>query len=151
MITYTTGNILTADVEALVNPVNCVGIMGAGLALQFKQSFPGNFNAYAIACKNKEVYLGSVFVFETKQMANLHYIINFPTKNHWRDKSKIEDIEARLITLVAVIRQYNISSIAIPPLGCGLGGLSWAQVKRRIITAMVPLADTQVIIYEPVK
>ncbi len=149
MIEYKTGDLLNEEAEALVNTVNCVGIMGRGIALQFKKAFPENFKAYKQACKKNEVQPGKMFVFETKQLANPHYIINFPTKRHWRDKSDIEDIDAGLKALVDTIQQYNICSIAIPPLGSGLGGLNWAMVKPRIESILKSLPDVQVIIYEP--
>ncbi len=149
MITFTSGDILQADVEAIVNTVNCVGVMGRGIALQFQKAWPENFKAYAEACKNKQVQPGRMFVFNTDQLANPHYIINFPTKRHWRGSSRMEDIEAGLLALVATVREKNIRSIAIPPLGSGLGGLDWQQVKPKMQQAMHELADVQVIIYEP--
>lgn len=149
MIQYKSGNILQEDVEALVNTVNCVGVMGRGIALQFKNVFPENFKAYALACKHKEVQPGRMFLFETGQLTNPRYIINFPTKQHWRDKSQLADIQSGLIALVAMIHEYGIRSIAIPPLGSGLGGLNWAEVKKYIETALHPLTDVSVIIYEP--
>jgi O-acetyl-ADP-ribose deacetylase (regulator of RNase III) len=149
MIEYKNGDLLNEEAEALVNTVNCVGIMGRGIALQFKKAFPENFKAYKQACKKNEVQPGKMFVFETKQLTNPHYIINFPTKRHWRDKSDIGDIDAGLKALVDTIQQYNICSIAIPPLGSGLGGLNWAMVKPRIESILKSLPDVQVIIYEP--
>lgn len=149
MIEHKCGDILKEDAEALVNTVNCVGVMGRGIALQFKKAFPENFKAYASACKNDEVQPGRMFVFETGQLTNPRYIINFPTKRHWRGKSRIEDIETGLKALVTTIRQYDIHSIAIPPLGSGLGGLDWSEVKTRIETALQPLTDVHIIIYEP--
>src|SRR5262249_8288817 len=122
MIEYATGDILSADAEALVNTVNCVGIMGRGVALQFKNAFPSNFKAYAAACAQGDVQPGRMFVHETRTITNPKFIINFPTKRHWRGKSRIEDIETGLIALKAEIRNRNITSIAIPPLGSGLGG-----------------------------
>ncbi len=149
MIKYKSGDILKEDSEALINTVNCVGVMGRGIALQFKNAFPENFKVYAVACKNDEVQPGQMFVYETGQLTNPRYIINFPTKRHWRGKSRMVDIEAGLKALVEVIRQYNIQSIAIPPIGSGLGGLEWTEVKLRIETALRPLTDVSVIIYEP--
>ena len=121
MIQFKAGNILTEDTEALVNTVNCVGVMGRGLALQFKKAFPDNFKAYTSACKWDEVRPGRMFIFETGQLTHPHYIINFPTKRHWRAKSRIEDIEAGLGDLVREIRERNIRSIAIPPTGKRIG------------------------------
>ena len=149
MIDYTTGDILQADAEALVNTVNCVGVMGRGIALQFKNTFPGNFDAYAEACKRDEVQPGRMFVYETGFMHNPKYIVNFPTKRHWRGKSRIEDIETGLRALVVEIRARGVRSIAIPPLGSGLGGLDWAQVRARIDAAMRELGDVRVTVYEP--
>lgn len=149
MICYTQGDILTSDAEALVNTVNCVGIMGRGIALQFKNAFPANFKAYAVACKRREVLPGRLFVFDIGELTTPRYIINFPTKRHWRDKSRIEDIEVGLVTLVAEVRTRNIRSIAIPPLGCGLGGLDWAAVRPLIEQAFSPLLDIEVRIFEP--
>jgi O-acetyl-ADP-ribose deacetylase (regulator of RNase III) len=149
MIEYTSGNILYADVEALVNTVNCVGIMGRGIALQFRNAFPENFKAYAAACQRQEVQPGRMFVFATGELANPKYIINFPTKRHWRGKSRMEDIDAGLVDLIDVIRRYRIHSIAVPPLGSGLGGLEWDAVKPRIEAALQLLPEVHVRIHEP--
>ncbi|HEX3364377.1 type II toxin-antitoxin system antitoxin DNA ADP-ribosyl glycohydrolase DarG [Phenylobacterium sp.] len=149
MIELTTGNILQADAEALVNTVNCVGIMGRGIALQFKNQFPENFEAYAAACAREAVRPGKMFVFETRSLTNPKYIINFPTKRHWKGKSRMEDIESGLQALVAEIRERGIRSIAIPPLGSGLGGLAWLDVKPRIVDALRGINDVRVIIFEP--
>src|SRR5277367_2438846 len=149
MIRSATGDILAADAEALVNTVNCVGIMGRGIALQFKNAFPANFKAYAAACARQEVQPGRMFVFETGTMTNPKYIINFPTKRHWRGKSRMDDIESGLEALVGEIKRRRIKSIAIPALGSGLGGLNWQEVRIRIEAAMRELADVQVVVYEP--
>lgn len=135
MISHVSGNLLEAPTEALVNTVNCVGVMGKGIALQFKQAFPDNFRDYAQACRKGEVRIGSMFVHRTNTMFHPNYIINFPTKQHWKSKSRIEDIELGLKDLVRVIKELGIQSIAIPPLGSGLGGLNWKEVKNRIIDA----------------
>jgi len=149
MIEYKSGDILKEDAEALTNTVNCVGVMGRGIALQFKNAFPHNFKAYAEACKRNEVQPGRPFVYETGTLTNPRYIINFPTKRHWRGKSRIEDIDAGLQALARIIRQYSIRSIAIPPLGSGLGGLDWAEVKPRIEAALQHIPDVDIVIYEP--
>lgn len=150
MIEYKTGDILKSDAEALVNTVNCVGIMGRGIALQFKNAFPENFKAYAEACKREEVQPGHMFVFETGQLTPPRYIINFPTKRHWRGKSRIEDIEAGLKALAKFIQGNSIRTIAIPPLGSGLGGLDWkAEVRPRIEAALQSIGDVKVFVYEP--
>ncbi len=149
MIEPTRGNILTDDSEALVNTVNCVGVMGKGIALQFKKAFPENFKAYEAACRREEVKPGRMFVFETGEMFNPRYIINFPTKRHWREKSRYEDIESGLPALVQEVRERKIRSIAIPPLGSGLGGLQWRRVKTMIVTAFEDIPDARVKLYEP--
>ncbi len=149
MIDYKTGDMFVEDVEALVNSVNCVGVMGRGIALQFKNVFPDNFDAYAEACERKEVQLGRMFVFETDRLTNPRYVINFPTKRHWRAKSRLEDIEAGLEALVQEIRERNIRSVAIPPLGSGLGGMKWSEVRPRIEAALRDLDDLDVVIFEP--
>lgn len=149
MIEYTSGNILHADAEALVNTVNCVGIMGRGIALQFKNAYPENFKAYEAACQRQEVQPGRMFVYATGELANPRFIINFPTKRHWRGNSRIEDIESGLLDLVEVIRSNNIQSIAIPPLGSGLGGLEWDDVRPRIEKALEAVLHVKVRLYEP--
>lgn len=148
MIEFKTGDLFAEDVEALVNSVNCVGIMGRGIALQFKNAFPENFKAYADACRRNEVTPGRMFVHPLHGMANPRYIINFPTKRHWRGKSRIEDIEAGLASLVSEIRDYDIRSIAIPPLGSDLGGLPWADVRSRIIGVLQGLEDVRIVVFE---
>jgi O-acetyl-ADP-ribose deacetylase (regulator of RNase III) len=148
MIEFRTGDILQTDAEALVNAVNCVGVMGCGVALQFKNAFPENFRAYKLASVHGEVRPGKMFVFETGQMSP-RYIINFPTKRHWRDKSCMKDIEAGLMALAAEIRSRDIRSIALPALGSGLGGLDWGNVRARIETALRSMDDIRVIVFEP--
>ena len=149
MIKVTQGNILKADVEALVNTVNCVGIMGKGIALQFKQAFRDNFQSYTNACRKEEVKPGLMFIFPTHRMINPKYIINFPTKRHWKEKSKPEYIEQGLISLVKEVRRLRIKTIAIPPLGCGYGGLRWPVVRNLIETSFDKLPDVQVLLFEP--
>ena len=149
MIEHKYGDIFREDVEALVNSVNCVGVMGRGIALQFKNMFPENFRAYAKACKRNEVKPGRMFVYESGTMTNPRYIINFPTKRHWRGKSRMEDIEAGLDALVREIRERNIRSIAIPPLGSSLGGLNWRDVRPRIESALEALDNLKVMLFEP--
>src|SRR5258707_9986329 len=149
MIELTTGDILKADGEALVNTVNCVGVMGRGIALQFKNAYPENFKEYAAACKRGGVKPGKMLVVSTGQLMNPRFIINFPTKRHWRGKSRLTDIEAGLEDLVRVIETHRIRSIAIPPLGSGLGGLDWADVRPRIEQAVDRLNDVGIIVFEP--
>jgi len=149
MIEYKTGNILAEDAEAIINTVNCVGVMGRGIALQFKKAFPDNFKAYAAACKRREVQPGRMFVYDLGGLTNPRYIINFPTKRHWRGKSRMEDIESGLKALAGEIRERGIRSIAIPPLGSGLGGLEWSEVRQRIELALANMDGVRVIVFEP--
>lgn len=149
MIAVTTGNILDADAEALVNTVNCVGIMGRGIALQFKNAFPENFKAYEAACARKDVQPGKMHVFETGQLTGPRFIINFPTKRHWKGKSRMQDIDSGLAALAIEIRNRDIRSIAVPPLGCGLGGLNWSDVRPRIEAALGVIPGLHVTIFEP--
>ncbi|NJN16011.1 MAG: macro domain-containing protein [Oscillochloris sp.] len=123
MIHYRTGDLLQSDAEALVNAVNCIGVMGRGIALQFKKAFPDNFTAYAAACTRGEVQIGRMFVFTTNAATGPKYVVNFPTKQHWRGASRLEYIDSGMVALVAEIRRYALRSIAIPPLGSGLGRL----------------------------
>jgi O-acetyl-ADP-ribose deacetylase (regulator of RNase III) len=149
MIEEARGNLLETDAEALVNTVNCVGYMGKGIALQFKQAYPENFKAYERACQAGEVQVGRMFVFETGMMMNPRYIINFPTKRHWRGKSRMDDIDAGLGALVEEVKRLGIRSIAIPPLGCGNGGLDWADVRPRIERAIQQVSGVQVFLFAP--
>lgn len=149
MLRYKTGDILNEDAEALVNTVNCVGVMGRGIALQFKNAFPENFRAYAAACDRGEVQPGRMLVFETRQLGNPRYIINFPTKRHWRGKSRLQDIERGLVALAEEIRDRHIRTVALPPLGSGLGGLDWEDVRPRIEAALRDVTDLDVVVYEP--
>ncbi|MGE0643661.1 MAG: macro domain-containing protein [Nitrospira sp.] len=149
MIEPTSGDILTADAEALVNTVNCVGIMGRGIALQFRKAFPDNFKAYEVICKRGELHPGKMFIYETGSLTNPRYLINFPTKRHWKGKSQLADIESGLKTLVSDIRRLGIHSIAIPPLGCGQGGLDWTDVRPRIERALSALPDVRVLLFVP--
>ena len=149
MIRFRSGDILAEDAEALVNTVNCVGVMGRGIALQFKKAFPENFRDYAAACRRGDVQPGRMFVFETGALTNPRYIINFPTKRHWRGNSRIEDIDAGLKDLVTVIRKRDIRSIAVPPLGSGLGGLQWSDVRPRIEKALRGFENLDVVVFEP--
>lgn len=149
MIEYTKGNLLEADVDALVNTVNTVGVMGKGIALMFKEAFPDNYHAYAEACKNKQVQTGRMFVTERNDLMGPRWIINFPTKQHWRTKTKLEWIDSGLQDLRRVIADNGIESIAIPPLGSGNGGLDWKTVKPRIEEALGDLTDVRVVLFEP--
>ncbi len=149
MLQLIKGDILKADAEALVNTVNCVGVMGRGIALQFRKAFPENFKAYKSACDKKQLHPGIMFVYDLNRFQNPRYVVNFPTKRHWKGKSKIEDIESGLEALVQEVSKRNIRSIAIPPLGCGLGGLYWPQVKQIIEKVFNALPGVHVLLYEP--
>jgi O-acetyl-ADP-ribose deacetylase (regulator of RNase III) len=149
MIEHITGNLLEADAEALVNTVNTVGVMGKGIALQFRQAYPANYQAYRRACKHGEVILGRMLVHHTGRVANPRYIINFPTKGHWKSKARLEDIESGLRDLIDVVRREGIDSIAVPPLGCGSGGLDWDEVRPRVEAALAALPDVRILLYEP--
>jgi O-acetyl-ADP-ribose deacetylase (regulator of RNase III) len=149
MIEYKNGDILKEEADAIVNTVNCVGVMGRGIALQFKNAFPENYKAYAAACKGKTVVPGKMFVYATGKLTAPRFIINFPTKRHWRGMSSLKDIEAGLEDLARVIQEKDIISIAIPPLGCGLGGLDWGTVRASIEKRLAGLASVRVILLEP--
>jgi O-acetyl-ADP-ribose deacetylase (regulator of RNase III) len=149
MVELVKGNILEADAEALVNTVNTVGIMGKGIALQFRQAFPGIYEIYRRACQRGEVVPGKMFVVSTDRLTNPKYIINFPTKRHWKHRSRLTDIEDGLVDLLKVIRETRIQSIAIPPLGCGSGGLDWNAVRPRILQALAAMPETRVLLYSP--
>ena len=149
MIRFKTGDILAEDVEALVNTVNCVGVMGRGIALQFKKRFPENFRAYSEACDRGEVQPGRMFVFPTRRLTNPRYIINFPTKRHWRGDSRLEDIRAGLGDLTRCIHESGVRSVAVPPLGSGLGGLDWTAVRGLIEEALASVEDVQIVVFEP--
>jgi O-acetyl-ADP-ribose deacetylase (regulator of RNase III) len=150
MIQFRQGNLLEFDAEALVNPVNCVGVMGKGLALQFKNAFPDNFRQYKKACDAKEVRPGQMFTIATGSILNPRYIINFPTKRHWKDPSRLKDIEAGLQALITELKDSSIKSVAIPSLGCGHGGLDWATVRPMIIEALSKVPDVDAVVFEPI-
>jgi O-acetyl-ADP-ribose deacetylase (regulator of RNase III) len=141
------GDLLAADVDALVNPVNTAGVMGKGLALQFKKAFPACFTAYEGACKAGEVVIGRMHI--VTRIEAPRFIINFPTKKHWRSPSKLEYVRDGLRDLVAQVGALGITSIAIPQLGCGLGGLDWADVKPLIVEAFEAVSNVRVVLYEP--
>lgn len=149
MIRFTTGNLLTAEAQALVNTVNTVGVMGKGIALMFKEAFPDNCKAYEAACEAHEVAVGHMFVTERRELMGPRWIINFPTKKHWRQPSKLAWIEDGLDDLVVLIERLQITSIALPPLGSGNGGLDWSVVRPRIKAKLGHLTGVEVIVYEP--
>jgi O-acetyl-ADP-ribose deacetylase (regulator of RNase III) len=148
MIFHAEGDLLATDAEALVNTVNTVGVMGKGIALQFKLAYPENYAAYEAGCKREEVQLGKMFVFR-RGTTNPRIIINFPTKKHWKGKSKIEDIQSGLKALIEVVKRERIQSIAVPPLGCGNGGLDWTDVKPLIEQAFSELPEVKVQLFHP--
>lgn len=150
MIQYVKGDILADEAEAVVNTVNTVGVMGKGIALQFKRRFPGNFKAYKLAVENGQVEPGTMFVWHTGRLNNPQYVINFPTKRHWRARSRLVDIESGLEDLARTVQELAIRSIAVPPLGCGNGGLDWTDVRRLIESHLAQLEDVDVHVYEPV-
>lgn len=146
---FVTGNLLNSETEAIVNTVNTVGVMGKGIALQFKERFPQNFRAYSKACKEGLVQTGKMFVFTESDLQGDKIIINFPTKEEWYRKSQYNWIEEGLKDLVRVIQQKQIKSISIPPLGCGNGGLNWQKVKALMIEHLGNLIEVDVHVYEP--
>ncbi|WP_137724133.1 macro domain-containing protein [Prescottella subtropica] len=150
MLTTATGNLLDADADALVNAVNTVGVMGKGIARQFRRTYPDMFTDYVRACRAGEVHLGCMHVWETDAPESPRFVVNFPTKGHWRSRSRLADIDTGLTDLVRVIRDRGITSIAVPPLGCGHGGLDWADVEPRIRQAFTELPDVDVRLYVPV-
>ena len=152
MIEFTKGNLFEANVEALVNTVNTVGVMGKGLALQFSRQFPEIMPAYEAACKDGSLIVGTVQTIRLEMLSGLggpSYVINFPTKKHWKGDSKIEYVESGLRSLRAEIEKYAIRSIALPPLGCGLGGLDWSEVRQRIIETLSDLENVRILVFEP--
>ena len=149
MLETTTGDLLDADVEALVNAVNTVGVMGKGIALQFKGRFPEMFVAYQRACKAGEVQPGRMHVFKVGEMSNPRFIINFPTKRHWRAASRMDDIETGLAALREEIQMRGIRSVAVPALGCGNGGLNWSHVFLAIQRTLGDFEDVRVLVFPP--
>lgn len=142
-------NIFDVAADAIVNPVNCVGVMGAGLAKEFKKRYFENYKHYAAACREKRVRIGQMFVTQADEKQLHKYIINFPTKFHWENRSKLEYIQEGLGSLLEVIDTLEIQSISIPPLGCGLGGLSWDIVKPIIVSRLENKAFVDVQLFEP--
>jgi O-acetyl-ADP-ribose deacetylase (regulator of RNase III) len=149
MMRFVQGNLLESQVEALVNTVNTVGVMGKGIALMFKEAFPSNFRAYEEACKRKDVRIGCMFVTENRALEGPRWIINFPTKKHWRQPSELEWIVEGLKDLRRVVREHKICSIALPPLGAGNGGLDWHDVRPQIERILGDLEGVDIQVYEP--
>lgn len=148
MIKYVTGNLFDSDASALVNTVNLVGVMGKGVALQFKQLYPENYRAYRHACKNGGIGIGQLFVTRETELTGERLIINFPTKTDWRRPSEYEYIRSGLQDLRRLIEQKKITSIALPPLGAGNGGLNWIRVKA-MIEDMLGDVSCDITVYEP--
>lgn len=151
MIRYTQGNLLEAEAEALVNTVNTVGVMGKGIALMFKEAFSENFECYAVACEDHQVEVGRMFVTERRELIGPRWIINFPTKKHWRYPSKLQWIRDGLDDLRRVMEEKRIRSIAIPPLGSGNGGLEWSAVRREIEAKLGDMEEVDILVYEPTR
>jgi O-acetyl-ADP-ribose deacetylase (regulator of RNase III) len=151
MIEFVCGNLFDADVEAIANAVNCVGVMGKGIALEFKKRFPSNFIAYKATCDAGELQLGRVFIHDEGSSAKPRYIVNFPTKDHWRNPSRLEDIRSGLDSLSAEIDGLKIHSIAIPALGCGLGGLDWQDVRELIEQLPASREKSRILVYALVR
>jgi len=149
MIEFLRGNLFDADVEAITNAVNCVGVMGKGIALEFKKRFSQNFVAYKAACDTGELQLGKVFIHDEGPSTRPRYIVNFPTKNHWRDGSRLEDIRTGLESLATEIERLKIRSIAIPALGCGLGGLDWLMVRPSVETILGTCENAAILVFCP--
>lgn len=150
MLTEIKGNLFEANVETLVNAVNCVAVMGKGIALQFRQRFSEDyFKDYKAACKNGDLRIGKVHIYSLNSENDPRFIVNFPTKNHWRDKSRIEYIDSGLQSLVEEIKLHKIKSIAMPALGCGLGGLDFEDVRFLVEKAFDSLTDVEIILYKP--
>ncbi|MCC6848728.1 MAG: macro domain-containing protein [Deltaproteobacteria bacterium] len=149
MMRYVQGNLLDATADALVNTVNEVGVMGKGVALMFREAFPESARLYEEACARHEVKVGRILVTENRALLGPRWILHFPTKKHWRHPSRLEWVREGLKDLVRVLRSNGIQSVAIPPLGCGNGGLEWRQVRREIEAALSDLPDVDVLVYEP--
>lgn len=152
MFEYINGDIFNSSAQALVNPVNCVGVMGKGLALQFKQHYPMNYTFYRQACNQGRVRPGHMLVFELEAFVpgqGPQYIINFPTKRHWRDASLLEDIHQGLDALAFELIQRRIQHVALPSIGCGLGGLAWSEVQPLLEDRLAQLTRVRVDVYSP--
>ena len=149
MIIYQTGNILHDQADAIINTVNTVGVMGKGLALQFKKAFPDNFKVYKKACDDQGLVTGEVLTVELNSINAPFYIINFPTKAHWKGKSKLEYIEQGLSSLKSEVKRLGLKSVALPALGSGLGGLDWHAVDSLIQSSLSELPGVEWRVYPP--
>lgn len=149
MIEFLKGDIFQSNTEAIVNTVNTKGFMGKGLALEVKKRFPDVFEKYKIACMTGDVRIGEMHVVGLNSVANPRFIINFPTKKDWKHPSKLEYIEKGLEALLEAVKEYNIKSIALPPIGCGNGNLSWRAVKPLVEKYLSKLKNVKILVYEP--
>jgi O-acetyl-ADP-ribose deacetylase (regulator of RNase III) len=146
-IEFVQGDLLMQDqVDAIVNTVNSVGIMGKGIALKFKQKWPDNFALYKAACERGDICAGKMFIFDCGGLVRPYFIINFPTKTHWRNKSRIDFIRSGLDDLIRQVGRLGVQSIAIPPLGCGNGGLAWNDVRQLVEAAFAKIPTVRVLI-----
>ena len=162
-IEFRKGNLLDSEAEAVVNTVNTVGVMGKGIALLFRKAYPENYKKYKAECRKNKIQVGKMFyvrvgedtspnLFEqmpdSRKSEYTQWIINFPTKQHWRSPSKLQWIEDGLKDLQRVIENKRIRSVALPQLGCGNGGLEWRDVEPKIRTTFSGDSDLTIIIYE---
>ena len=149
MLVLGKGDILTSDADAIVNTVNCVGVMGRGLALQFKNAYPENFRSYKKVCDAKQLEPGGLYIFDRGSLERPHYIVNFATKGHWKGMSRLADVKKGLVALREEVIRYKMRSVAVPPLGCGLGGLDWSEVRPLIEATLGDLPDVRIVVYPP--
>jgi len=145
LVTYVSGDIFKSPAQVLTNAVNCVGVMGKGIALEFKNRYPSLFHDYKKRCDNREVLPGQPYLWENEDVQ----ILNFPTKRHWRDHSLLQDIEEGLAYLAANYEKMGIQSLAMPALGCGNGGLRWDEVQPLIDKYLGAIPDLDVYVYQP--
>ncbi len=145
MVTFVKGDIFKSTAQVITNAVNCVGVMGKGVALEFKNRYPQMFNDYKTKCDQNDVKPGQPYLWEDDTVQ----VLNFPTKRHWRDNSLLQDVEYGLKYLACSYEQMGIQSIAMPALGCGLGGLQWSEVQPLIVKHLGALPDLDVYVYEP--
>lgn len=151
-IEYKDGDMFDEPTEAIVNTVNCVGVMGKGVALEFKKRWPGNFKAYKELCGKKILKPGTMFIFDNGDLfenGKHRYLINFPTKKHWREKSRIEYVQEGLADFVRQVRNLKIASVSMPALGCGNGGLDWSEVRPLINERLLELSDVRFVVFAP--
>lgn len=146
MINFSNGDIFQSNAEMLINPVNCVGVMGKGLALEFKKRYPKNFEVYKQQCSWGKVAYGKGVV---TQIYGYPIIFNLPTKKHWRDKSDLKSVELSVLELVKHLQEHNVKSVAIPAIGAGLGGLDWQKMVKPMLIHHLNELSTDITIYEP--